>query len=254
MMNSAGDMSGKVALITGAASLLGGAVARTLSEAGARILLVDSDASHLESIAAEMRAAGLEAATHATELMGATQCKAAVGAAINAFGRIDALCNVANVFCPAHANDMAEADWERTLAVNLSAPFYLFQGALPHLLDAHGAMVSVASCAAHMAQPFTAAYSASKAAIVQMTKVLAKEFIDQPIRINCVAPGSMAVNSGSSARIPSNVDMSRVLKLTPTRGLIDVTTIADVVAFLASDASTGFHGACVTIDNGISLG
>jgi meso-butanediol dehydrogenase / (S,S)-butanediol dehydrogenase / diacetyl reductase len=254
MMHIAGDMTGKVAFITGAAGGLGKAVAQSLSEAGARTFLVDSNAAHLETMAADLHAAGFEAATHATDLMGATRCKAAVAAAINAFGRIDALCNVANVFCPSHANDMAEADWERTLAVNLSAPFYLFQAALPHLLDTHGAMVNVGSCAAQMAQPFTAAYTASKAAIVQMTKVLAKEFIDLPIRINCIAPGSMAVDSGSAARIPGNVDMSRVLKRAPSRGLIDIANIAGVVAFLASDASTGFHGACLTMDNGISLG
>ena len=218
------------------------------------IFLVDSDAAHLKTAAAHLQAAGFEAAAYATDLIGAAQCKAAVAAAINAFGRIDALCNVANVFCPSHANDMPEADWERTLAVNLSAPFYLFQAALPHLLDAHGSMVSVGSCAAHMAQPFTAAYSASKAAIVQMTKVLAKEFIDLPIRINCIAPGSMAVDSGSAAKIPGNVDMSRVLKRAPSGGLIDIANIANVVAFLASDASIGFHGACLTMDNGISLG
>jgi len=64
----------------------------------------------------------------------------------------------------------------------------------------------------------------------------------------------MAVDSGSSAKIPGNVDMSSVLKLAPSRGLIDVTNIADMVAFLASDASIGFHGACLTMDNGISLG
>jgi len=254
MMHIAGDMTGKAALITGATGGLGKAVAQTLAQAGARIFLVDSDAAHLETMAADLHEAGFEAAIHATDLMGATQCKAAVAAAIDAFGRIDALCNVANVFCPSHANDMTEADWERTLAVNLSAPFYLFQAALPHLLDAHGAMVSVGSCAAHMAQPFTAAYTASKAAIVQMTKVLAKEFIDQPIRINCIAPGSMAVDSASAARIPGNVDMSRVVKLAPARGLIDIANVASVVAFLTSDASTGFHGACITMDNGISLG
>jgi NAD(P)-dependent dehydrogenase (short-subunit alcohol dehydrogenase family) len=85
-----------------------------------------------------------------------------------------------------------------------------------------------------------------------MTKVLAKEFIDQPIRINCLAPGSMSVSSGNAARIPDNVDMSKVQKL--SRALITVEDVAAVVAFLASDAAVGFHGACLTMDNGLSLG
>jgi NAD(P)-dependent dehydrogenase (short-subunit alcohol dehydrogenase family) len=113
-------------------------------------------------------------------------------------------------------------------------------------------MVSVGSCAAFMASPFTAAYTASKAGLAQMTRALAKEFIEQPIRINYLAPGSMSVSSGNATKIPDNLDMSKVQKL--SRNLIDVTGVAAVAAFLASDASAGFHGACITMDNGLSLG
>jgi NAD(P)-dependent dehydrogenase (short-subunit alcohol dehydrogenase family) len=245
----ASDMSGKAALVTGASGDLGKAIARELVGAGASICLVDPDAGALEAFAAELDG---KAAVHATEVRGRANCRAAVAAAVAAFGRLDALVNVANVFAPAQSGEMAEADWEATLAVNLSAPFYLFQAALPHLVAANGAMVSVGSCAAFMASPFTAAYTASKAGLAQMTKALAKEFIDQPIRINYLAPGSMSVSSGNAARIPSNVDMSKVQKL--SRSLIDVTQVATMVAFLASDASAGFHGACISMDNGLSLG
>lgn len=249
----ASDMSGKTALVTGASGDLGKAIARALVGAGASVCLVDPDAAALQAFAAEL---GDNAAVHATEVRGQANCQAAVAAAVAAFGRLDALVNVANVFAPAQCADMAEEDWEATLAVNLSAPFYLIQAALPHLLackgEFGGAVVSVGSCAAFMATPFTAAYTASKAGLVQMTKALAREFIDQPIRINCVAPGSMSVSSGNAAKIPNNVDMSKVQKL--SRNLIDVTEVAAVVAFLASDASAGFHGSCISMDNGISLG
>jgi NAD(P)-dependent dehydrogenase (short-subunit alcohol dehydrogenase family) len=242
-------MSGKAALVTGASGDLGKAIARELAGAGATVCLVDPDRAALEEFAAQL---GGRAAIHATEVRGAANCRAAVAAAVTAFGRLDALVNVANVFAPAQSAEMAEADWEATLAVNLSAPFYLIQAALPHLLAANGAVVSVGSCAAFMASPFTAAYTASKAGLAQMTKALAKEFIDQPIRINYLAPGSMSVGSGNAAKIPSNVDMSKVQKL--SRNLINVTEVAAVVAFLASDASAGFHGACISMDNGLSLG
>jgi NAD(P)-dependent dehydrogenase (short-subunit alcohol dehydrogenase family) len=245
----ASDMSGKAALVTGASGDLGKAIARRLADAGARVCLVDPDAAALEAFAAEL---GGKAAVHAAEVRGQANCRAAVEAAVAAFGRLDALINVANVFAPAQSAEMAEADWEATLAVNLSAPFYLIQAALPHLLSANGAVVSVGSCAAFMATPFTAAYTASKAGLAQMTKALAKEFIEQPIRINYLAPGSMAVGSGNAAKIPSNVDMTKVQKL--SRSLIDVTQVAEIVAFLASDASAGFHGACISMDNGLSLG
>lgn len=246
------DMKGKAALVTGASGDLGKAVALRLAMAGADICLVDPDGAALERAALEIRALGVRAQVHASDLTGAATCRVAVEAAVREFGRLDALCNVANVFAPARAEEMAEPDWEATLAINLSAPFHLFQAAVAHLIAAGGAVVSVGSSGAFMAPPFTAAYTASKAALVQMTRVLAKEFIDQPIRINCLAPGSMSVSSGNAARIPANVDMSQVQKL--SRALITVDDVAAVVAFLASDAAVGFHGACLTMDNGLSLG
>jgi NAD(P)-dependent dehydrogenase (short-subunit alcohol dehydrogenase family) len=245
----ASDMTGKATLVTGASGDLGKAIARELARAGAQVCLVDPDAAALEVIADEL---GSKAMVRATEVRGRANCRAAVDAAVAAFGRLDALVNVANLFAPAQSVEMAEADWEATLAVNLSAPFYLIQAALPHLLAANGAVVSVGSCAAFMASPFTAAYTASKAGLAQMTKSLAKEFIDRPIRINYLAPGSMSVSSGNAAKIPDNVDMSKVQKL--SRSLIDVTEVAAVAAFLASDAAQGFHGACISMDNGLSLG
>jgi NAD(P)-dependent dehydrogenase (short-subunit alcohol dehydrogenase family) len=245
----ASDMTGKAALVTGATGDLGAAIARELACAGASVCLVDPDSHALDALAADL---GGMVAIHATEVRGRANCRAAVDTAVAAFGRLDALVNVANVFAPAQSGEMAEADWEATLAVNLSAPFFLFQAALPHLLAANGAMVSVGSCAAFMASPFTAAYTASKAGLAQMTRALAKEFIEQPVRINYLAPGSKSVSSGNAAKIPDNVDMRRVQKL--SRDLIEVTEVAKVAAFLASDASAGFHGACITMDNGLSLG
>jgi NAD(P)-dependent dehydrogenase (short-subunit alcohol dehydrogenase family) len=251
-MLMASDMRGKAALVTGVGGDLGKAVARRLAEAGADLCLVDADAAALADVATGLRATGVRVEIHVADLAAAAACRGAVAAAAAAFGRLDALCNVANLFAPAHAAEMAEADWHATIAINLGAPFFLIQAALPHLLAAEGAVVSIGSCAAFMAQPFTAAYAASKAGLVQMTKALAKEFIDQPIRINCLAPGSMAVGSGNAARIPGNVDMARVQKL--ARGQITVDEVAAVAVFLVSDAAAGFHGACLTMDNGISLG
>lgn len=248
-MAMASEMTGKAALVTGASGDLGGAIARELARLGANVCLVDRDRAALEALAGELEG---KVAVHAAEVRGAGNCRAAVAAAVAAFGRLDALVNVANIFAPAQSGDMAEADWEATLAVNLSAPFYLFQAALPHLLAAEGAVVNVGSCAAFMASPMTAAYTASKAGLAQMTKALAKEFIDRPIRINYLAPGSMSVGSGNAARIPGNVDMSKVQKL--SRNLIDVREVAAMAAFLASSASAGFHGSCIAMDNGLSLG
>jgi NAD(P)-dependent dehydrogenase (short-subunit alcohol dehydrogenase family) len=253
-METGSDLSGKSALVTAASAALGKAVALQLARVGADVYLVDADQDALDAVATEIRSLGVRAEALATDIAIPANCRAAVAAAIAAYGRLDILCNVATAFFPAHAQAMPESDWHATLAMNLSAPFFLFQAAVPHLLEQDGAVVNVTSCAAFMAQPFTAAYTASKAGLTQMTKALAKEYVDKPIRINCVAPGSMAISSGNRTNIPADVDMSKVQRLPPGRGLIEMERVAEVVAFLASEASRGIHGASLTIDNGMSLG
>src|SRR3546814_77044 len=130
-MTTASDMHGKAALVTGAAAGLGRATVLRLARAGADVCLVDLDADGLEVTANEVRELGVRALPHATDLADATNCRAAVDAALQAFGRLDALCNIAAVFIPCHADAMSTADWDRTLAVNLSPPFHLIQAALP---------------------------------------------------------------------------------------------------------------------------
>src|SRR5579862_7548633 len=134
MLGQPSDMTGKAALVTGVNGYIGAEIARQLVRLGVDVCLVDTDRAGLEALAAEL---GGRTAIHATEVRGAANCRAAVETAIAAFGRLDALCNAANVFAPAQSGEMSEEDWEATLAVNLSAPFYLFQAALPHLLAAN---------------------------------------------------------------------------------------------------------------------
>jgi NAD(P)-dependent dehydrogenase (short-subunit alcohol dehydrogenase family) len=156
-MTSASDMSGKAALVTGAAGGLGRATALRLARAGADVCLVDIDPAGLDEAAREIAALGVRALARPADLSVRETCPAAVAAAVEAFGRLDALCNVAAVYMPRHTTEMSPADFEKILAVNLSAPFYLIQAAIPHLLEADGAIVNVTSCAAHTAQAYMAA-------------------------------------------------------------------------------------------------
>jgi len=253
-MPATGDMRGRAALVTGAAGGIGRAAAVKLAAAGADICLVDLDPVELAAAAREIEALGVRVLICVTDIALADSCFAAVDAAVQAFGRLDALCNAANVFAPARATSMARADWDRTVATNLTAPFHLMQAAIPHLLEHDGAVVNVTSCVAFMAQPYAAAYAASKAGLTHMTKALAMEYLDQPIRINAVAPGGMWSNTGATAKLPDDLDPKLFIKFTPSRGMVDVDQVADMIAFLASDASRGYHGACISIDNGVSLG
>jgi NAD(P)-dependent dehydrogenase (short-subunit alcohol dehydrogenase family) len=252
MMFAPLQMTGRVVLITGAATSVGRELALILAGAGADICLADIDLAALSPVAVAVEALGVRTLVHLTDLDGAAACRDVVSASMSAFGRMDALCHAASFFAPSHAEKMEEADWDKTLAVNLSAPFFLFQAAVPHLIRARGAIVTLGSCGAFLVPPYTAAYTASKAAIIQLTKVLAKEYSDKPIRINCIAAGSLSVGAYEEANIPGNIDMAQVQKL--SRGLITARDAADLMAFLISDAAAAYHGACLTVDNGLSLG
>jgi len=248
------DMTGKAALVTGAAAGLGRATALRLARAGADVCLVDIDGNGAEATASDARSLGVRAVTFAADLADATNCEAAVAAALGAFDRLDALCNVAAVFIPCHADRMSTADWDRTLAVNLSAPFHLIQAAIAHLLDARGAVVNVTSCAAHVGQAYTAAYCATKAGLMHMTRALAMEYMHRPVRFNAVAPGGMMTALAAGFRNLQDADVALLKRYSPLRGMVEIEDVAEMVAFLATDAASGYHGACINIDNGITAG
>jgi NAD(P)-dependent dehydrogenase (short-subunit alcohol dehydrogenase family) len=248
------NMSGKAALVTGAASGLGRATALALATAGAGLCLVDVNAEGLEETAVQVRALGRKAVVVAANLADAQACAAAVATALEAFGRLDALCNVAGLIFFSNSADMPVADWDKTLAVNLSAPFHLSKAAIPHLLAVDGAIVNVTSSAAFIGEAYAAAYCATKAGLNAMTKAMAMEFIKQPIRINAVAPGGMMTNIASNLKMPQGADVELIKRFSPMRGLVEVDDVAAMIAHLASDAGRAFHGACVTMDRGITAG
>jgi len=253
-MPAASNMKGKAALVTGAASGLGRATALKLAQAGADVCIVDVNADGLEETAAAIRGLGTRAQVHAADLARRENCTAAVAATVAAFNRLDALCNVAGIIVMCNAHEMLPEAYEKTIAVNLNAPFYLIQAAIPHLMATQGAVVNVTSSAAFVGEAYAAAYCATKAALNHLTKALAMEYVHKPIRFNAVAPGGMMTNIAKDLRMPEGVDYSLIKRYSGLRGLVEVDDVADMVAFLASDAARGYHGACVTIDRGISAG
>ena len=253
-MPMASDMTGEVALVTGAASGLGRGTALALARAGASVCIVDVNAAGLEETAEQVRAVGARALVHATDLSVADHCAAAVAAVLAAFGRLDALCNVAGMILFSNSTEMAVKDWDRTLAVNLSAPFHLSKAAIPHLLEHEGAIVNVTSCAAFIGEAYAAAYCATKAGLNALTKAMAMEYVHKPIRINAVAPGGMKTNIAANLRMPEGADYALIKRFSGMRGLVEVDDVAEMIAYLASDAGRGFHGACVSMDRGITAG
>jgi NAD(P)-dependent dehydrogenase (short-subunit alcohol dehydrogenase family) len=115
-------------------------------------------------------------------------------------------------------------------------------------------VVNVTSSAAFVGEAYAAAYCATKAGLTHMTKALAMEYVHKPIRFNAVAPGGMATNIGNTIRMPEGADLSLVKRYSGMRGLVEVDDVADMIAFLASDAGRGYHGACINIDRGVTAG
>lgn len=247
-------MDGKAALVTGAASGLGRATALALAGVGADLCIVDVNAAGLEETAAQAALLGGKVHVHAADLSKQANAAVAVNAAVTALGRLDALCNVAGVIRFAHTQNMAAADYDLIMAVNLHAPFFLSQAAIPHLLETDGAIVNVTSSAAFVGEAYLAAYCASKAGLTHMTKALAMEYVHKPIRINAVAPGGMITGIINGLTMPDDIDPALIARFSGLRGLIEVEEVAQAIAYLASPAAQGFHGACINIDRGITAG
>ena len=247
-------MKGKAALVTGAASGLGRETALKLAEAGADLCIVDINAQGLEETAQQARAHGGRVLVRPADLSDADACAPLVTATVEEYGRLDALCNVAGMVAIANTPQMSRADYDRIIAVNLSAPFHLIQAAIPHLLKTDGAIVNVTSQAAFFGHAYMAAYCASKAGLTHMTKALAMEYIRQPIRINAVAPGGMQTNLTANLSYPENFDPELFGRVASLRGMVEPEDVAELIAFLASPAARGYHGACISLDAGITAG
>jgi NAD(P)-dependent dehydrogenase (short-subunit alcohol dehydrogenase family) len=246
------DMTGKAALVTGAASGLGRATAIKLAEAGADLCIVDVNAERLAETAALLGDGRVLA--HVANLADPDACTGAVAAAVAHFGRLDALCNIAGIIRMAHTTEMPREHYLQTIAINLNAPWFLSQAAIPHLLETNGAIVNCASSAAHIGEAYAAAYCASKAGLLNMTKAMAMEFARKPIRINAVAPGGMMTNISDGMSFPAEAEMDLVARYSGLRGLVEVDDVADLITMLASPAGRSYHGACVSIDAGITAG
>ena len=186
-----GRFDGKVALITGAASGMGQAVSIRLASEGAAVLAVDVNEEGLAVTASQINDGGGRVETRRCDLSSAAECAEAASMCVEAFGRIDVLGNIAGLSWQDRVEDVTEEDWDRMFAVNVKGMFFLTQAALPHLLESGGNIINIASNAGLQGMAYTAAYCASKGAVVQMTKALAMEMAKTPVRVNAIAPGGV---------------------------------------------------------------
>lgn len=242
------DFTGKVALVTGAASGLGKATATAFSAAGASVFLVDVQEG-VHAVASEL---GPNAAGHVADLSQLDKCADIVVAAVARFGQLDVLCNVAGIAWMDHVANVTPQRWHKLIDINLGALFFLSQAALPHLLERNGAIVNVASSAGTQGQAYMVPYSASKAGVIGMTKAMAMEFMHKPVRINAVAPAGMKtpMTAGGVVVPPEGAEMDLIVRYHGFREMAEPESIANMILFAASDAAPNLHGSCLGVDQG----
>lgn len=246
---------GKVVMVTGAGGGLGRETALAFARAGATLSLADVNGESLAETVNRIHDLNApEPMSTVVDLSGRAACHNLVNDTVTQLGGLDVLCNVAGILLVDKLENVTERDWDKTLAVNLSAPFWLSQAAIPHLLERNGNIVNVASSGAFIGESYVVPYTATKAGIVQMTKSMAMEFIKTGIRINAVAPGTMNTPMANPDNFPTDLDMELIQQFMPVRPPAEPAQVADLILYVASDRAANIHGACLLSDGGHTAG
>jgi len=239
-------LQGRVCIVTGAAQGIGEACARRFARDGAQVVLADVDRERGEAVAKEL--GGLFVPCDVGDK---AQVDTLVAQTMLKHGRIDVLVNNAGIFKAADFLDVSEADFDAVLRVNLKGSFLVGQAAAREMAKAgRGAIVNMSSVNGVLAIPTIASYNVSKGGVNQLTRVMALALADKGIRVNAVAPGTIATELAAKAVLTSEEARQRILSRTPMKRLGEPSEVADVVAWLASDAASYVTGEIVVVDGG----
>jgi NAD(P)-dependent dehydrogenase (short-subunit alcohol dehydrogenase family) len=245
--------AGKVAVVTGAGSGIGRAVAARLAREGAAVAALDVAADNLEATVAAITADGGTARAYLCDVTSESSVNDAVDALATDLGPPTVVCNVAGIGGFFNTVDMPLERWDKILAVNLTGPFLVCRATLPHLLEHGGSIVNVASNTALMGQSYSAAYCASKAGLLMFSKALAAEYLSRGVRVNVVAPGGVDTPLIGTFELPEGGDFKELTKIMTPMGFSTPAEIAASVAFMASDESSYTTGAVLSVDGGLTI-
>ncbi|HLH73312.1 MAG TPA: SDR family NAD(P)-dependent oxidoreductase [Chloroflexota bacterium] len=248
------DLSGQVAIVTGAAGGLGQASAVRLAEAGAALLLVDRDLSGLTKTAALINANGTPVRMLAGDVTDSAFPEAIVQSALVLGGQIDMLVNAAGILRTSKVIELSDEDWQQVMDVNATAVMRVSRAVSRAMVDVKrgGRIVNFASLSAHQAHENSAAYCASKAAVLLLTKTMATELGPSGIRVNAVSPGWVDTPMTKPWQEENRRVVELVAQQIPAGRLGTPWDIAEVVVFLCSPLAGYVNGTTILIDGGFT--
>jgi NAD(P)-dependent dehydrogenase (short-subunit alcohol dehydrogenase family) len=250
-------LDNRVAIVTGGAAGIGAAYAQRLSELGATVVIADLDGAAADQRAKQLEAGGGRAAGVALDISQPREAAEVVDRIVKDYGSVDVLVNNAGMyrgFRRSPAEDIELADWGRMLDVNISGTFYMCRAVIPHMRrQRSGRIINQTSTAAFACRPMSLHYSVSKAALIPLTKVLARELAEAGITVNSIAPGF--IDTEATAATFSEAEREAVVPMVPMKRAGTPADLTGVVEFLCSPASAYMTGQTLVVDGGmITLG
>ncbi len=246
-------LRGKRAIVTGAGSGIGRAMALRLAREGARVIVADVDEVAASAAAREI---GGEVLVRRTDVTSAEDVEALIGTAVDEWDGLDVMVNNAGIGVAGTVTDTPEEDYERVMDVCLRGTFFGMRYAIPAIRDSGGgSVINLSSVAALVGIADRAVYSAAKGAILAITRAAAIDHVDEGVRINCIAPGT--VDTPWIGRITAGYDdpeeaRKNMQARQPHGRFVTPEEIAAMAAYLASDESASVIGACMIVDGGVT--
>lgn len=251
-----GRVDGKACAVTGAGSGIGKAIAERLAEEGGKVLCVDVNGATVSATAKSIQQAGGIADAVTVDVSDRHQVDAFVTRCVELYGRIDVLVNNAGVNIPGVFHEVSDAVIDKTLNVNVKGPMYASRAAIPHMLrQGGGSIVNISSVNGLVSEPFLAVYSASKGAVVMLTRGIALDYAKRGIRCNAICPGwvdtpinyAHAEMLGGLEKVYSTIDSFQ-----PIGRPGEPREIAHLALFLASDEASFITGSIIAADGGMT--